>query len=82
MEHHARMTRWALLAAGLVEAALMLVAIVTVDWHDRTQILMFLFAVLGYSIVCLGLLALGAHVSRVGARVVAALDGGTGGLDA
>lgn len=76
------MSRLAVFGACAAEAVLMLLAVLTLDWQDRTQVLMFLFAVLGYSIVCLGLLALGAHVSRVGARVVTALDRGTGEVDA
>ena len=68
------MMRLAVLGAVAMEGLLMLVAILKLDWSDRTHVLLFIFAVLGYSIVALGLVALGAHVSRVGARVVAALE--------
>ena len=44
------------------------------DWRNETQVLLFVLSILGYTIVALGLAALGAHVSRVGARVVAALE--------
>jgi len=71
--HHQRM-RLALLAAAAVEGLLMVVAILRLDWKDDTQVLLFLFSVLSYTILALGLVALGAHVSRVGARVVAALE--------
>jgi hypothetical protein len=75
MDHHARMTKLAILGAAAVEGLLMVIALLKVDWADSTHVLLFVFSVLGYTIVALGLVALGAHVSRVGARVVAALDG-------
>jgi hypothetical protein len=74
MEHYERTKRLAIIAAAAVEAALLAVALVKVNWRDDTQLLLFIFAVLGYTIIVLGLVAVGAHVSRVGARVVAALD--------
>ena len=74
VEHHARMTKLAILGAVAVEGLLMAIALLALNWADRTQVLLFIFSVLGYTIVALGLVALGAHVSRVGARVVAALD--------
>jgi hypothetical protein len=58
-----------------VEGLLLVIALLLLDWTNRTQLLLFIFSILGYTIIALGLLALGAHVSRVGARVVAALDG-------
>ena len=73
MEQHARRIRLAVLGAAAVEGLLMVVALMTVDWGNSTHVLLFVFSVLGYTIVALGLVALGAHVSRVGARIVAAL---------
>lgn len=74
MEHHVRMTRLAILGAAAVEGLLLVIALLKVNWADTTHVLLFIFSILGYTIVALGLVALGAHVSRVGARVVAALD--------
>ncbi|HEX6250278.1 MAG TPA: hypothetical protein VFZ56_02460 [Gemmatimonadaceae bacterium] len=74
MEHYAKMMRLAVLGAAAVEGLLLVVALLKVNWADDTHILLFIFAVLGYTIIVLGLVALGAHTSRVGARVVAALD--------
>lgn len=74
MERHARTTKLAILGAAAIEGLLMAVALLKVNWADDTHVLLFVFSVLGYTIVALGLVALGAHVSRVGARVVAALD--------
>lgn len=73
MEQHTRRIRLAILGAAAVEGLLMVVALLKVDWGNSTHVLLFVFSILGYTIVVLGLVALGAHVSRVGARVVAAL---------
>ena len=74
MDRHARRVRLAIFGAVAVEGLLMAVAMLKVDWKNDTHLLLFVFSVLGYTIVVLGLAGLGAHVSRVGARVVAALD--------
>jgi hypothetical protein len=74
MDRHARNVRLAVLAAAAAEGLLMVIALLKLDWKNPTQVLVFVTAVLGYTIVALGLVALGAHVSRVGARVVAALE--------
>lgn len=74
VERHARNVRIALVGAAMLEGLLLLLGLALLDWHDRLQVLLFLFSVLTYTIIALGLLALGAHVSRVGARIVAALD--------
>ena len=67
--------RLAILGAVAVEGLLLIFALLRVDWANDTQVLLFVLAVLGYTIIALGLAALGAHVSRVGARVVAAVGG-------
>lgn len=75
MDRHAQHVRAAVIAAAMAEGLLLIIALLKIDWQNDTQVLMFVFSVLGYTIVGLGLVALAAHVSRVGARVVAALDG-------
>ena len=75
MERNARLGRYAIMGAATVELLLLVLMIVLVNWHDRVQVLIVLVSILTYTIIVLGLAALGAHVSRVGARVVAALDG-------
>jgi hypothetical protein len=57
-----------------VEGVLLLLGLLITDWKDPTHGLILLCAVLVCSVLGLGLLALGTHVSRVGARVVAALE--------
>jgi hypothetical protein len=74
MDRDAQRVRMAVIAAAMIEGLLLVVALLKIDWTNDTQILLFIFSVLGYTIVALGLAALGAHISRVGARVVAALD--------
>lgn len=74
VEQHSRNVRLAMIGAAMVEGLLLVLSLALVDWGNRVHVLLFLFSVLTYTIVALGLLALGAHVSRVGARVVAALD--------
>ena len=75
LERHARNVRLAVFGAAAVEALLIAIAIVKLDFSNRFEVIVFLLFVLSYSIVALGLVALGAHVSRVGDRVLAALEG-------
>jgi hypothetical protein len=74
MDRHTRMVKLAVVGAVGVEGLLMIIVILNLDWSNTTHLLIFVFAVLGYTIIVLGLAALGAHVSRVGLRIVAALD--------
>ena len=74
IEQHSRHVRLAVLGAAAVEALLLVVCLTLIDWQNDLHVLLFLLSVLTYSVIALGLLALAAHVSRVGARVVAALD--------
>ena len=53
---------------------LLAIAPVVMDWRDRTHLLLLVLSVLGYTVVLLGLVALGAHVSRAAGRVLAALE--------
>lgn len=74
MDRHAQRVRLAVLAAAMIEGLFLIIALLKIDWNNDTHVLLFACSVLGYTIVVLGIAALGAHVSRVGARVVAALD--------
>jgi hypothetical protein len=73
MERANKVVRLGIIGGALFESALFVVAILLVDWTNRVQMLMFLFAMLSYSIIVLGLIALAGHVSRVGARVLHAV---------
>ena len=74
MERQATIIRATLLGAMVIEALMLGLALRLIDWHDRTHTLIFVMAVLGYTIVALGLVALGAHVTRVSNRVVSVLE--------
>jgi hypothetical protein len=74
MERSQRVTRLAILGAALLELLLFAVAFRLVDWRDPVQKLLFVFSVLSYTMLALGLIALGGHVSRSVGRVLAALE--------
>lgn len=74
IERQAAAIRLATFGAVAVEALMLLLALRLIDWQNRTHILLLVFSVLGYTIVLLGLVALGAHVSRASNRVIAVLE--------
>jgi hypothetical protein len=74
MEHSARLMRWAILVAALFEAILIGSALLLTDWKDRQQILLFVYFVSSYTIMAMGMVAVGAHMTRCAGRVLAALD--------
>lgn len=76
MERSDRLVRGAVLLGALFELLLFVVAFMLVDWRDPLQRLVLVLAVTGYTIVVLGLVAVGGHVTRVGDRVLAALEDG------
>ena len=74
MERADRLVRLAIYAGAATELALFAVAIYMVDWDNRIEKLLFVFSILSYTIVVLGLVALGGHVTRSVGRVLAAMD--------
>ena len=64
----------ALFAAGLVESAFIVSFLLLADFSNRMHVLLLISTVSCYSIVVLGLLALGAHINRSIARVLKALE--------
>ena len=74
MEQSDRLVKGAILLGALFELLLFVGAFLLIDWDDRLQRLAFVLAVGGYTIVVLGLVALGGHMTRIGDRVLAALD--------
>ena len=73
MERAERLGRVAIFGAAIAELALFVVAFTMVDWQSRVERLIFVFSVISYTIIALGLAALGAHVSRSVGRVLAAI---------
>jgi hypothetical protein len=76
MERGERAVRLGVLGAAIMEMLLLLAAITLMNWSDPLHRLLFVLSVCGYTIVVLGLVALGGHVSRVGGRIVAAMEPG------
>lgn len=74
MERSERFVRLGMFGAALAEVMLLAVAFAMIDWSNRLERLLFLFSVLSYTIIVLGLVALGAHVTRTAGRVLAAMD--------
>ena len=62
------------------EALFLAVFLLAADFSNRTHVLLLVATVGGYTVVVLGLVALGAHVNRVGERVLMAVEllAGTG----
>jgi hypothetical protein len=73
MEQHALHVRLAIAGGVLLEALMFVVALAKLEFSNRFEVIVFAFFVLTYTIIVLGMLALAAHVSRVGDRVLAAL---------
>lgn len=74
IERQAAAVRLAMFGAAAIESLMLMLALWLIDWRNRTHILLLVFSVLGYTIVLLGLVALGAHVSRASNRIIAVLD--------
>ena len=60
--------------AAVFEALFLGTFLLLADLHERTHVLILLGAVGVYTLVALGLFALGAHVSRCAERVLRAID--------
>jgi hypothetical protein len=65
--------RYALFGGVAVEVALLTGLFLLSDFHQRTHVLLIIGFVGSYSVVLMGLVALGAHVSRVGQRILRAV---------
>ncbi len=66
--------RLAFLGAVVLEAAFLTTFLLAADFSNRTHVLLLLASVMTYSILGLGLVALGAHVNRATLRVLQAID--------
>ena len=74
IERGERNFKLAFLAACAVEALFLAAFLLAADLTNRTHLLMLIAAVGGYTVVVLGLVTLGAHVSRGFARVLKAVE--------
>jgi len=62
------------LAAVGLEAIMLPLYLALADFSNRTHVLLFIAMVATYSIVCIGLLALGAHNNRNTLRILRAVQ--------
>ena len=74
MERQAQVFRLAIFAAATAEMLMLAIALWLMDWDNRTHLLILVLSVLGYTVVVLGLVGLGAHVSRTARRMIAVLE--------
>jgi hypothetical protein len=74
MERAERLMRLGIMGAAVLEMTLIAIVVLMFDLKDRVQLLIFITSMLSYSIVVLGLFALGAHVTRTAGRIVSLLD--------
>jgi hypothetical protein len=65
--------RYALVGGIAVEVALLTGLFLLSDFKQRTHVLLIIGFVGSYSVVLMGIVALGAHVSRVGQRILRAI---------
>ena len=75
----AKYFRIAILAGIAVEVALLSGLLLLMDFQNHTHWLLLIGFVGSYSIVIMAIVALGAHVSRVGQRILRALESTGGG---
>ncbi|HEY6137901.1 MAG TPA: hypothetical protein VI670_09080 [Thermoanaerobaculia bacterium] len=66
--------RLAFIAGACIELAFLGGFLLLADMHNRLHVLLLISTVATYSIVILGLFALGAHVTRAVLRVLQALE--------
>ena len=64
----------AFIGAAIVESLFVLTFLLLADFSNRLHVLLLISTVSGYTIVVLGLVALGAHVNRGIARVLKAVE--------
>ena len=64
----------AFIAAGVVETLFVISFLLLADFSNRLHILLLIATVCSYSIIVLGLFALGAHINRSVLRVLKAIE--------
>jgi hypothetical protein len=74
IERSERNYKAAFWSAVVLEAGFLLAILFLADFSDRLHVLLLLATVAVYSILALGLVALGAHVSRCTDRVLKAIE--------
>ena len=75
MDRAERNYKLAFLGAVVLEGAFLVLFLMLADFTNRVHVLLLVATVMTYSILALGLVALGAHVNRAVLRVLHAIDG-------
>jgi hypothetical protein len=73
IEKHERLYRWAFSIGALVEVGFCGAFLALMNLHDRVQLLLFIATVSSYTIVVMGLVALGALTNRNAQRILRAI---------
>jgi Kef-type K+ transport system membrane component KefB len=73
IERNERMYRWAFAIGVSVEFAFCALFLILMNLHDRLQLLLFIATVSSYTIVVMGLIALGALSNRNAQRILRAI---------
>jgi hypothetical protein len=74
MERSERNVKLAVIAGAVWEVAFLLLFLMLMDRHNRSHVLLFVATVGSYTLIVLGLVALGAFVDRSVLRVLKALE--------
>ena len=74
VERGERNFKLAFFGALVFEALFLVVFLLAADFSNRTHVLLLIATVGGYTVIVLGLVVLGAHVSRGVARVLKAIE--------
>lgn len=74
MERGDKLVRGSIIAAAIVEGLLLAAAVFIADWSNPLHRLVFILAVLTYSVIACGLIAVAGHISRSTGRVLVALE--------
>lgn len=69
-----RMARLALFGAALLEALLLAIALLLMDFGDRTHLLVFVMSILSYTTLALGLVVVAAKAGAANARLLQAIQ--------
>lgn len=79
VDRNERSFKLAFLAAAAAESAFLVAYLLLADFSDRLHVLLLIAAVAIYTIVALGLVALGVYVKRCTLRILKAIDLARGG---
>jgi hypothetical protein len=74
VEKSERHYKLAFVGAGVVETAFVVAFIFLADFSNRTHLLLFISVIATYTIIGMGLFALGAHINKSVGRILQAIE--------